>query len=118
MIFKIIPQVFAEEITNNALPSAITGQGAGPGLALYIASLWRTVVILGGLAFIVYLVWGGVEYLTSAGDKGRIDDASKKISSAVIGLAILVGSYAIVYFVQNVFQISILKPVFPNNLTP
>lgn len=105
-----------DEIQNNAIPTAITSKGAGAGLAFYIATLWKTVVIVGGLAFIIYLVWGGIEYLTSGGDKAKIDDASKKISSSVIGLAILVGSYAITLFIQAVFKIEILKPVFPNNI--
>jgi len=54
--------------------------------------------------------------MTSGGDKARIDDASKKISSSVIGIAILVASYAITLFIQGVFKINILKPVFPSAL--
>ena len=103
------------EIVNNAL-SADVPQEAGPGLAFYIASLWRTVVIVGGLAFIIYLVWGGIEYLTSGGDKTKVADAQTKITSSVIGIAILVASYAITLFIQGVFKINILAPVFPNNL--
>ena len=118
MSFQFIPSVFADEIVNNAMPPDIINKGAGPGLAFYIGTLWRTIVIVGGLAFLLYLVWGGIEYLTSAGDKTRVDDASKKISSAVIGLAILVGSYAITLFIQYALKINILQPVFPNNLTP
>jgi len=105
----------SDEIKNEALGSTVKNLGAGAGLAFYIGTLWKTMVTVGGLAFIIYLVWGGIEYLTSAGDKGRIDDASKKISSAVIGLAILVGSYAVVYFVQGVLKIDLLKPIFPDN---
>ena len=103
------------EIVNNALSSSVP-QGAGPGLAFYIASLWRTVVIVGGLAFIIYIVWGGIEYLTSGGDKGKTADAQTKITSSVIGLAILIASYAITLFIQGVFKINILAPIFPNNL--
>lgn len=103
------------EITNNALSAAVP-QEAGAGLAFYIASLWRTVVTVGGIAFIIYLVWGGIEYLTSGGDKTKISDAQTKITSSVIGIAILVASYAITLFIQGVFKINILKPVFPNNL--
>ncbi len=103
------------EITNNALSAAVP-QEAGAGLAFYIANLWRTVVTVGGIAFIIYLVWGGIEYLTSGGDKAKISDAQTKITSSVIGIAILVASYAITLFIQGVFKINILKPVFPNNL--
>jgi TRAP-type C4-dicarboxylate transport system permease small subunit len=104
------------EIVNRAISEAVPPD-PGQGLAFYIATLWKTVVTVGGIAFIIYLVWGGIEYLTSGGDKARIDDASKKISSSVIGIAILVGSYAVTLFIQAVFKINILAPVFPNNLT-
>ena len=103
------------EIVNKAISSTVPSDPGG-GLAFYIATLWQTVVTVGGLAFIIYLVWGGIEYLTSGGDKGRIDDAQKKITSSVIGIVILVASYAITYFIQQVFKINILAPVFPSAL--
>lgn len=103
------------EIINKAISAQIP-QDAGPGLAFYIATLWKTVVTVGGIAFIVYLVWGGIEYLVSGGDKGKITEAQSKITGATIGLAILIASYAITLFVQGVFKINILQPIFPNNL--
>jgi len=104
------------EIINSALPATITSKGSGGGLAFYIATLWKTAIIIGGLAFIIYLVWGGIEWLTSGGDKNKIAEAQTKITSSVIGVAILVASYAITLFIQGVFKINILAPVFPNNL--
>jgi threonine/homoserine/homoserine lactone efflux protein len=105
-----------DEIVNNAIPAQALSKGYGGGLAFYIATLWKTVVTVGGLAFIIYLVWGGIEYLTSGGDKGKIAEATTKITSSVIGVAILVASYAITLFIQGVFKINILNPIFPNNL--
>lgn len=105
-----------DEILNKAIPDTITSLGAGGGLAFYIATLWKTVVTVGGIAFIIYLIWGGIEYLTSGGDKARTADAQTKITSSVIGIAILVASYAITLFIQAVFKINILNPIFPNNL--
>lgn len=103
------------EIINKAISGSVPTD-PGQGLAFYIAALWQTVVTVGGIAFIIYLVWGGIEYLTSGGDKGRIDDAQKKITSSVIGIVILISSYAVTYFIQQVFKINILKPVFPSAL--
>jgi len=112
---KLLAAAGDPEIFNKALSPNIP-QDPGGGLAFYIATLWKTVVTVGGIAFIIYLVWGGIEYLTSGGDKGRIDDAQKKITSSVIGICILVASYAITYFIQQVFKINILAPRFPNAL--
>ena len=110
---KLIPSVFAQEITNPALSPEVPTE-AGAGLAFYIANLWRTVVTLGGIAFLLYLVWGGIQWMLSGGDKTKVTEAQQKISNALIGLAILVASYAITLFVQTVFKINLLKPVFPN----
>jgi len=106
----------ANEIVNSALPSNIAAKTPAEGLAFYIAILWRSVVTLGGIAFIIFLIWGGIEWLTAGGDKGKIETAQKMISNALIGLVILIGSYAIAFFIQGAFKINILAPIFPNNL--
>lgn len=100
-------------IQNNALPGNILSKTPGAGLAFYIGQLWKTIVVVGSLAFLLYLVWGGIEWLMSAGDKNKLESAQGKISNAVIGLALLVISYAIILFIEAVFKINILKPEFP-----
>lgn len=113
----LVPQAYAvDEIVNKALPTVIQGKTAAEGLAFYIAILWRSVVTLGGVAFIIFLIWGGIEWLTAGGDKGRVETAQKMISNALIGLLILVGSYAVAFFIESAFKINILAPIFPNNL--
>ena len=113
---SLVPQVLADEIVNTSLPTNVQALSPAAGLAFYIAILWRSVVTLGGVAFIIFLIWGGIEYLTAGGDKTRVETAQKMISNAIIGLAILVGSYAIAYFIESAFKINILAPVFPNNI--
>lgn len=101
-------------ITNNALSPIVSSKSPGGGLAFYIGQLWKTIVVVGSLAFLLYLVWGGIEWLMSAGDKNKLESAQGKISSAVIGLAVLIISYAVILFIEAVFKINILKPEFPS----
>lgn len=114
----MIPIVYAASgdtgIVNNALGVGVPTT-PGAGLAFYIGTLWRTAVVLGGVAFLIFLIWGGLEYLVAGGDKTKIENAQHKISDAMIGLAILVASYAITLFIQAVFKINILQPVFEKN---
>lgn len=105
-------------IVNNALSPIVAGKTPGAGLAFYIGQLWKTMVVVGSLAFLLYLILGGVEWLMSAGDKTKLESAQNKITNAIIGLAILVISYAIILFIQAVFKINILKPEFPTTWTP
>jgi hypothetical protein len=84
----------------------------GTGTAAIIASLWRAVVILGGIALLLYLVWGGLQWVMAGSDKSKVENAQKRIENAVIGMVILAASVAIVYFLQEVIGIDILNPTF------
>ncbi|MFA5126702.1 MAG: hypothetical protein WC465_01705 [Patescibacteria group bacterium] len=53
---------------------------------------------LGALAILIIL-YGGFIWLTSRGNKDKIDQAKKTIISAVIGLAIIFSSYALVNWI-------------------
>ena len=108
----MIKPIYAAEIVNKALGPGVP-KTAGAGLAFYIGQLWKTVVIVGGLAFIIYLIWGGLTVMMAGSDKGKVEEGQNKIKNALLGLAILVLSYAIVLLVQNVFKINLLSPVFP-----
>lgn len=61
--------------------------------------------VLGFIAFvaILMLIWGGVRYITAAGDESQVEDAKNIIAEAVIGLTIVGISYAIVVAVVNVW---------------
>jgi len=82
-------------------------------LASLIARLWRTIVILGGLLVIIYLVWGALEWITSSGDQQKLESARNKITHAIIGLGILAASFAIVMFLETVFGFSLLEITWP-----
>jgi hypothetical protein len=53
------------------------------------------VMVIGALLVFMYLVWGGIEWITSGGDKTKTESARNKITAAVIGLIILAASWAI-----------------------
>lgn len=53
------------------------------------------VLVIAALLVFLYLVWGGIEWITSGGDKGKTESARNKITSAVIGLIVVAASFAI-----------------------
>ena len=108
---SLIPQVYAETI---GIPQPSGMQITDIGRLL--SSVISLAFIIAGILVFAFLVWGGIEWLTAGGDKARVETAGKMITNALIGLAVLVGSYAIALFIQNAFKINILAPVFPNNL--
>ena len=56
--------------------------------------------ISGSLALLAFIV-GGLMFLTSAGNKERVEQAKKILSGAVIGLAIVFFSYTIINFILS-----------------
>lgn len=55
----------------------------------------RFVMVIAALLVFLYLIWGGIEWITSGGDKGKTESARNKITAAVIGLIVVAASYAI-----------------------
>lgn len=74
-----------------------------------VSNLVAAGFIVSGVVTFLYLVWGGVDYLLSGGDKTRIDGAQKRISSAVIGLAIVASSWAIYQIILVFFGVDVDK---------
>ncbi len=59
------------------------------------------VMILGALLVFMYLIWGGIEWITSGGDKGKTEAARNKITAAIVGLIVLAASWALLGLVLN-----------------
>lgn len=50
---------------------------------------------------VLFLIIGGLQYVTSAGNKDRVDKAKQTILYAVIGLIVIALSFVIVTFITN-----------------
>lgn len=72
-----------------------------------VSNLVAAAFIISAIAFFVILVMGGVSWLTSGGDKAKVEQAQKSITSALIGLAIVASSYAVYMLVLDFFGINL-----------
>ena len=73
------------------IPQVDTVQGIAE-----IVAITNIVVTLVGPVMILMLVAGGIMYIISAGDDGKMDKAKKLITNAVIGIVVIYGAFAIV----------------------
>ena len=76
-------------------------------LGHFISNMINFVITIAAIAFFAYFVMGGFQYLTSSGNKEQIETAQKRISNALIGLAIITASWAIWKIVIYFFGIDI-----------
>jgi hypothetical protein len=74
-----------------------------------ISYLFTFSIMIAGLAAFSMFVYGGLRYLTSAGNAATQKDARDMITSAVVGLLLLLGSYLLLQLINP--DILILKPL-------
>lgn len=77
-------------------------------LGTFVSKTIPAILLVASLATFLYLLYGGVEWIISGGDKGKIDAAKQKITQAIIGLAIVASSWAIFQLITYFFGIDIL----------
>ncbi|MFA6146520.1 MAG: pilin [Patescibacteria group bacterium] len=98
------PNVLAEEPDSLQLLNQ-TGQQANlksnTDLPTSIGRIAKIVLGLCGLILTILLIAGGVMWMTSGGDEKKISQAKALMLSAVVGLVIIVLSYAITLFLLN-----------------
>ncbi|MBI2611604.1 hypothetical protein HYW54_02540 [Candidatus Gottesmanbacteria bacterium] len=73
-----------------------------------ISATVAIVLIVAALAAFIYLVQGGLRWITSGGDKAGIDAARNQIQAALLGLFIVFAAWAIMLIIQTFFGVSIL----------
>ena len=58
---------------------------------------------VGGLS-VIYIIVGGIQYITSAGNSGGTEKAKKTITYAIGGLALALSTGAIINLIGTVFK--------------
>ncbi|MDP2665016.1 MAG: hypothetical protein Q8O97_03715 [bacterium] len=73
---------------------------ASTGILGIIAWAYALIVGISGFAAFVMIVWGGVEWLSSAGNPSSMNSAKDKIKSALLGLLLVLASFLIIQIIN------------------
>jgi hypothetical protein len=95
--------VFAQNVFSFPEPSGFPIRNLG----LLISRALETLFIIGGILVFIMLVWGGVAWIASGGDKAATQAARDRITSAVVGLAIIASAVAVTLLLQYFFGFQI-----------
>jgi hypothetical protein len=80
-----------------------------------VGTILKNVLVLfftvGGIGATIYFIWGAVDWILSGGDKEKVSNARKKMTQALIGLALLALSFVIIRVVGEVIGFNPLGPV-------
>jgi hypothetical protein len=94
----IIKPVFAAGTTDDLIKLPF----ANPTLGGVLSFAIRTLFTVAGLAALLFLIMGALSWVTSGGDKEKVDKAQQKIQAAVIGLIVLVAVIALAVTLEKV----------------
>lgn len=108
---------YLAQLTNPVLPASL-GSGSIESGGTVIGKLISNI---GGLFFIfafcltfLYLLTGGVSWLTSGGDKSKLENARDKITNALIGLVVVAAAYAVFALVGQFFGLDVKALKIPS----
>ncbi|MFC1711028.1 hypothetical protein ACFLZ1_00420 [Patescibacteria group bacterium] len=111
----MIKKILAAPISNPVLKDSegefatVATNPLGP----FIARLWWTIVTMGAITLLIFLIWGGIDLLSSEGNQEKLTNAKNKITHALIGMAILAASFALIRILDAVFKVDLLNLAWP-----
>jgi ABC-type Fe3+ transport system permease subunit len=79
----------------NDQPDTLFGDGG------IVTTIINVLLFIIGILCVIMIIFGGIRYTTSTGDKGRVDGAKNTIIYAVVGLIVAIVAYALVNWVFN-----------------
>jgi len=83
-------------------------------IGVLLGNIIIAAMVIAGLMVFFYLIMGGIQYISSGGDKAQAEAARNRITYALIGLVIVVGSFAITKLIEAFFGINIINFKLPS----
>lgn len=108
-------KVFAQGINNPVLPSGLGGSAASGTVVIgkLISSIAGFLFLAAAILTFLYLVVGGLDWITSGGDKSKLEGARNKITNAILGLLIVASAWAVWLLIGKFLGISTESLPFP-----
>ncbi|HBB76670.1 MAG: hypothetical protein A2186_01840 [Candidatus Levybacteria bacterium RIFOXYA1_FULL_41_10] len=109
---KLALTVAGETIENPV--SALPGEGI-PALSVILQVGIGLLFIIAILASLVFIIWGGLDWITAGGNKENIQKARHKLIYAVLGFFVVFLAFFIMNIISQFFGIEFFKvPLNPN----
>ncbi|OGG11248.1 hypothetical protein A2Z00_01220 [Candidatus Gottesmanbacteria bacterium RBG_13_45_10] len=112
-------QTLLAQLRNPVLPSLIGGgsspdyQRGGTALGKLISNVVGALFIAGFLLAFVSLILGGFNWISSGGDKTKLEKARDEITNAIVGFVVVAAAYALTKLVGQFFGIDIKSLPIP-----
>ena len=82
-------------------------------IGTFITAAIQLAFVIAIIVTLAMLIWGAVQWIFSGGEKEPVDNARKRITNALIGLAILAVVFAIITLVGQFLGIDLFNLIIP-----
>lgn len=102
------PSAFADVLNGGVNPPSGSAVAPDTSIGAIVSFIVGFLLTLAVLVALLYIVIGAFQWITSGGDKGKVEAARNHIISAVIGLVIIALSFVIINVVISVLGLGSL----------
>ena len=68
---------------------------------LIVLAIFEMIVYIGSIAAVIYMIVGGIQYITSQGAPDKTAQARRTITFAIVGLVVTIIARTVVRFIGN-----------------
>ena len=98
---------------NKSPLNVAAGEGAGFNITVSFETIAGAIITsalsLMGVLFLIVAIYGGYTWMTARGDEEKVTKAKDTLTNAIIGIVVVLASYAISYFVLSQISSKVLK---------
>ncbi len=98
----------AGEANTQGIQGAQYHSNSDGGFGIFFGNIISAAMTIAAILVLAFLVLGAIEWITSAGDKSKMESARNKISNAIIGLIILSATTAVFLLLEQFLGIDVL----------
>lgn len=86
------------QLTNPVLPKSI-GEGGieqgGKASGLLLGNLIGGIFVFAFILAFIFLITGGIRWITAGGDKGKLEEARNRVTHSLIGAIVVASAWAV-----------------------
>jgi hypothetical protein len=75
----------------------------------FLGGIMSALMVIAAVFVLLQLIWGAIDWISSGGDKSKVEAARNKIMNAVIGLIVLASATALFMLIQQFLDICVLS---------
>lgn len=100
-VFAQVPQPPVDINAVNAVPNFTVNQA--------VTFIVRLLIIVAFIISFIFLLIGGVRWIASGGDAKAVEGARNMVTAALVGLVIVLASFALIRLIEFFFRVTIIS---------